>query len=89
MLTAGFWIYIVIVVCRLRMVNVIFALMQVYTPVAMLLLAAAALLLSGGLSEFVASRGAGPARPALRPYAEAGQARMFELLFGAFALLGV
>ena len=89
-LTAGFWIYVVTVVCRLRMANVIFALMQVYTPVAMLLLAATALLASGGLPEFVASQGSlTQLDPALRPYAGSSQARLFELVFGAFAMSGL
>ena len=56
LLTAGFWIYVVTVVCRLRMANVISALMQVYTPLALMLLAGTALLVGSGLPGLAAER---------------------------------
>ncbi len=90
LLTAGFWIYIITVVCRLRIAGVIFALMQVYTPVALLLLGGTALLASTGLPTFAAAQES-LARfdPALRLQAEPCQARLFQLIFGGFAISGL
>jgi len=90
LLTAGFWIYVIIVVCRLRMAGVIFALMQVYTPVALLLLGGTALLASTGLPAFAAAQASlAQLHPALRLQAEPSQARLFQLIFGGFAISGL
>ena len=90
LLTAGFWIYIVTVACRLRMANVISALMQVYTPVALMLLAGTALLVSSGLPKLAAERQSlTQLAPALTDHAEPGQMHLFQLLFAGFALSGL
>jgi len=90
LLTAGFWIYIITVVCRLRMAGVIFALMQVYTPVALLLLGGTALLASAGLPTFAAAKESlAHLDPALSSRLEPCQAHLFQLIFGGFALSGL
>ena len=90
LLTALFWIYIITVVCRLQMAGVIFALMQIYTPVALLLLGATALLVSVGLPSFTAAQESlAQLDPALRSQVEPCQAQLFQLMFGGFALSGL
>ena len=90
LLTALFWIYIITVACRLRMAGVIFALMQVYTPVALLLLGATALLASAGLPTFAAAKESlTQLDPVLRSQVEPCQAHLFQLMFGGFALSGL
>ena len=90
LLTALFWIYVITVVCRLRMAGVIFALMQVYTPVALLLLGATALLASAGLPTFAAAKESlAQLDPGLRSQVEPCQAHLFQLMFGGFALSGL
>jgi cytosine permease len=89
LLTALFWIFITGTANRLRLTGVIVALMQVYTPVALLLLGATALLTSSGLPSFPAAGAAvsamarqlGPNRP--------GGISLFELVFGYFAVSGL
>ena len=90
LLTALFWIYVITVVCQLRIAGVIFALMQVYTPVALLLLGATAWLASGGLSSFAgAMESLARLDPAIRSQAESSPAYLFQLMFGGFALSGL
>ena len=90
LLTALFWIYVITVACRLRMVGVIFALMQVYTPVALLVLGGTALLASAGLPTFAAAKQSlTHLDPALRSQVEPCQAHLFQLVFGGFALSGL
>jgi len=90
LLTALFWIYVITVVCRLRMAGVIFALMQAYTPVALLLLGATALLASAGLPTFAAAKESlAQLDPGLRSQVEPCQAHLFQLMFGGFALSGL
>ena len=52
LLTVLFWIYITGMASLLRLTGVVVALMQVYTPVALLLIGATAALLSSGLMPF-------------------------------------
>jgi cytosine permease len=90
LLTALFWIYVITVVCRLRMAGVIFALMQVYTPVALLLLGVTALLASPGLPSFAAAKESlAQLDPALMSQVEPSGAHLFQLIFGGFALSGL
>ena len=90
LLTALFWIYIITVVCRLRMAGVIFALMQVYTPVALSLLGATALLASAGLPDFAAAKESlAQLDPVLSSQVEPNGAHLFQLIFGGFALSGL
>jgi cytosine permease len=90
LLTALFWIYIITVACRLRMAGVIFALMQVYTPVALLFLGATALLASAGLPTFAAAKESlTQLDPGLRSQMVPCQAHLFQLMFGGFALSGL
>ena len=90
LLTAAFWIYVITVVCRLRMAGVIFALMQVYTPVALLLLGGTALLTSSGLPAFTAAKQSLTQLDAvMSSQLEPSQAHLFQLIFGGFALSGL
>jgi hypothetical protein len=90
LLTAGFWIYVITVVCRLRMASVIFTLMQVYTPVALLLLGATALLTSTGLPGFTAAKQSlAQLDPALYSHMEPGREHIFQTIFGCFAVSGL
>jgi len=92
LVTCIFWIYITGMVSRLRMVSVIVGLMKVYTPVALLLLAATALLASSGLFTLGAARtsvaGVGTDLE-LAPAIAGGKAQIFQLIFGYFALSGL
>ena len=90
LLTALFWIYIITVACRLRMAGVIFALMQVYTPVALLFLGATALLASAGLPTFAAAKESlTQLDPVHRSQVVPCQAHLFQLMFGGFAFSGL
>jgi len=90
LLTALFWIFVITVVCRLRLVSVIFALMQVYAPVALLLLGVTAWLESAGLPTFAAAKASlAHLDPALRSQVEPCSAHVFQLIFGGFALSGL
>jgi hypothetical protein len=87
LVTALFWIYIAGMASLLRLVGVISALMQVYTPVAFLLMGALAILTSGGLAGFEAVR---LSLAAGDGHLQTGAAaRLFQLIFGAFALSGL
>jgi hypothetical protein len=84
LLTAVFWIFITSLTAILKIPSVIFALMQVYTPLALLLLGVTALLTSDGLPMFLQARGslaeADPGPAWLGCHTE-----VFQLIFGAFA----
>lgn len=80
--TAAFWIFITGATALLRIPSVIFALMQVYTPVALLLMAATAMLAQGG--PRVAATHFPPSGAGLLT-----QAEVIQLLFGAFSLSGL
>jgi hypothetical protein len=88
LMTALFWIFVTGMASLLRLVGVISALMQVYTPVAFLLLGATAGLTSAGLAGFEAAR-LGLHVPAAHLDAGASAARLFQVIFGAFALSGM
>jgi cytosine permease len=90
LLTALFWIYLTGMASLLRLVGVIFALMQVYTPVVLLLLGVTALLTSSGLPSFAEEKSLlASLDPSLRSQMEPGMARVFQLIFGYFALSGL
>lgn len=89
LLTAAFWIFITGMASLLRLIGVIGALMQVYTPIALLLLGGTALLLSPGLSGFEAARAAALAQEGGVDVAIGAPARLFQLVFGSFALSGL
>lgn len=89
LLTALFWIFVTGVSSLLRLVAVIGALMQVYTPVAFFLLGALALLMSPGLAGFEAVR-LSTIGPAGSPFpAPDSIVRLFQLVFSCFALSGM
>jgi cytosine permease len=88
LLSALFWIFITIAANGLRLTGVIVALMQVYTPVALLLLAATALLSCSGQAASTAavtapSTAAGPAGQGT-----SGGLELFQLVFAYFAFSG-
>jgi hypothetical protein len=88
--TAAFWIFITGMAAVLRLPSVIFALMQVYTPVALVLLSATAALVAGGLPAFIheAASSAGSAPGPASGLGE-GPAGVFQILFGGFAFSGL
>ena len=89
LLTAVFWIVILAATSGLRIVGVIIALMQVYTPVALTLLGLTALWVSPGLASFAANKAAALAHtPELRPATQVGP-EIFQLVFGYFAVSGL
>jgi cytosine permease len=85
LLSAGFWIFITVAANGLRLTGVIVALMQVYTPVALVLLAVTALLVCPGLAAAPAALAA--ARPSTQGVL--GGPALFQLIFGYFALSGL
>ena len=90
LLTALFWIYVVTVACRLRLAGVVFALMQVYTPVALLLLGATAWFTSAGLPSFtVAEESLTQLCTAFHLHMEPGREQLFQLIFAGFAISGL
>ncbi len=89
LLTGLFWIFITNVSSLLRLVGVIGALMQVYTPVALLLMGVVALLLSPGLAGFEAVRSSAGVQASGAYPATGALARLFQLVFASFALSGM
>jgi len=90
LLTAAFWIFITGTAALLGLPSVVFSLMQVYTPVAFLLLGATALLSSGGLPlYFQVGEISGTAALLGRQGGVAGTAGLLDLLLGAFAFSGL
>jgi cytosine permease len=88
--TLLFWIFIIGMANLLRLPRVIVALMQVYTPVAILLLGVTAMLTSPGLSSFPAVRSFLSSLDARAPSSVAtGGPHLFELIFGYFAVSGL
>jgi cytosine permease len=85
LLSALFWIFITIAANGLRLTGVIVALMQVYTPVALVLLAITAVLASPGLAAAPVALAAtqSSARVVL------GGPALFQLIFGYFAISGL
>jgi cytosine permease len=87
--TALFWIFILGMASLLRLPAVIVALMQVYTPVALLLLGITALWVSPGLASFEQKRQEIlAALPQPSPSAHAAPL-LFQLIFGGFAFSGL
>jgi hypothetical protein len=93
LVTTLFWIFITGMASLLRLTGVIFALLQVYTPVALILLGVTAWLAhAGGPASDV---GALPATaihvagPGLGWGMESGLAHVVQLVFGGFALSGL
>jgi hypothetical protein len=90
LLTAAFWIFITGMTAILKIQSVIFALMQVYTPVALVLLAATALLVSGGLPVYFQDGGGSEGASSHGAAGWfSGPAELFQLLFGGFAFSGL
>jgi hypothetical protein len=85
LLSACFWIFITVAANGLRLTGVIVALMQVYTPVALVLLAATALLVCPELAA--APRALAAARHSAQGVL--GGPALFQLIFGYFALSGL
>jgi cytosine permease len=90
LLTALFWIYIICMSSLLQLTGVVVALMQVYTPAALLLLGATALLTSPGLSSLADARSSLPSLVAsARPDVGVGAPQAVQLIFGYFAVSGL
>jgi cytosine permease len=90
LLTALFWIYLTGMASLLRLVGVIFALMQVYTPVVLVLLGVTAFFTISGLPSFAEVKSfLASLDPSLRSQMEPGMAQAFQLIFGYFALSGL
>ena len=89
LLSALFWIFITVAANGLRLTGVIVALMQVYTPVALLLLGATALLTCSGLPAFPEAVAAVPASARPSGHGPSGGPAFFQLIFGYFAFSGL
>jgi hypothetical protein len=90
LLTALFWIYITGMASLLRLTGVVVALMQVYTPVALLLLGATAALTSSGLPSFSEARSSlSSLDPGPMPQMGPGGPQVFQLIVGYFAFSGL
>jgi hypothetical protein len=89
LLTALFWVYITGMASLLRLVGVIVALMQVYAPVALLLLGVTALWTSPGLSSFGAGRALALSLDPGLGQADPGGPQIVQLVFGYFAFAGL
>jgi cytosine permease len=88
LLSALFWIFITVTANGLRLTGVIVALMQVYTPVVLVLLGATALLAGSGLAASTGAAAAGPS-PAGPSGEGLGGLALFQLVFGYFAYSGL
>src|SRR5947199_10226668 len=85
LLTVLFWIYITGMASLLRLTGVVVALMQVYTPVALLLIGATALLLSPGLHSFQQLGGLVPNAHPLPLEPGLGGRQLFQIVLSYFA----
>ena len=85
LLTVLFWIYITGMASLLRLTGVVVALMQVYTPVALLLIGATALLLSPGLRSFQELGGLVPNAHPLPLEPGLGGRQLFQMVLSYFA----
>ena len=92
LLTCIFWIFIIGMLNRLRLVSVIVGLMKVYAPVALLLLGGTALLTASGLLTFDAVKASLPGLGqggGVAPGSGSGKAGVFQLIFSYFAVSGL
>jgi hypothetical protein len=89
LITALFWIFILGTASLLRLPGVIVALMQVYTPVALLLLGITALWVSPGLGSFELTRLAIWSNDKLAVLPGPTGPMIFQLIFGGFAFSGL
>jgi cytosine permease len=89
LVTALFWIFILGIASLLRLPGVIVALMQVYTPVALLLLGLTAVWVSPGLGSFQRTRVVHLLTSPHPPLAVHAGPMIFQLLFGGFAFAGL
>ena len=85
LLTVLFWIYITGMASLLRLTGVVVALMQVYTPVALLLIGVTTLLLSPGLTSFQHLGGSVANFHHLPPEPSLGGRQLFQMVLSYFA----